>query len=60
MSKFTVQFLTQPQFRQGTELFLEPFVEFITGGRYDYKSVEDEMNKYIDQEYRKRYEEYLD
>ena len=60
MKKFTVQFLTQPQFRQGTELFLEPFIEFITGGRYDYKSVEDEMNKYIDQEYRKRYEEYLD
>lgn len=60
MKKSTVKFLTQPQFRQGTEMFLEPFVEFITGGRYDYKSVEDQMNKYIDQEYRKRYEEYLD
>lgn len=60
MKKFTVQFLTQPQYRQGTEMFLEPLIEFITGGRYDYKSVEDEMNKYIDQEYRKRYEEYLD
>jgi len=60
MKKFTVQFLTQPQYRMGTETFLEPFIEFITGGRYDYRSVQDQINQYIEEEYKKGYQDQLD
>lgn len=46
--------------RPGTEVFLEPLIEIISGGRYDYKSIKDELDKYIDIEYKKLYEDYVD
>jgi len=46
--------------RPGTEVILEPLVEIFSGGTYDYKSIQDELNKYIEVEYKKMYEDYVD
>tara|TARA_R100001510_G_scaffold47823_1_gene45300 strand:- start:3534 stop:6410 length:2877 start_codon:yes stop_codon:yes gene_type:complete len=58
MKEFIVKSFTVT--RPETEVVLEPLVEFITGGRYDYKSIQDELDKYIDVEYTNMYKDYLD
>jgi len=58
MKEFIVKSFTVT--RPETEVVLEPLVEFITGGRYDYKSIQDELDQYIDTEYTNLYKDYLD